>query len=304
MTNLASVVLVGPGAIGSLYAGMLSDSGVDVAVVARSAQSEIANGIQVDSVWKSFVFRPSAVYATPPEKAAGYLIVTTKVTPEWNPRSLTPLIGPHTVIVLIQNGIFIETPYRESFPQNEIISAIAFVCTFRLSATHVSHTDYGRLVLGVYPNGNSESAKRLHTLFCDAGVPCELATDIQRRRWIKLLWNAAYNPLCVLTNGQTTAEIMANPETRQLAQTLMVEVQSLARLDGVEIPDDLIDKNLKDTEKMVPYKPSMLLDVEANRPLETEVILGNAVRFARQKGATIPHLETLYALLAGRKENA
>lgn len=77
----------------------------------------------------------------------------------------------------------------------------------------------------------------------------------------------------------------------------MTEVQTLAKADGYILTDDDIQRNITDTQNMAPYKTSMLLDYENRRPLETEAILGNAVRFAAKKGILVPRLETLYACL-------
>ena len=64
---------------------------------------------------------------------------------------------------------------------------------------------------------------------------------------------------------------------------------------------DIIDQQIASTHRMPPYKTSMLLDFEAGRPMETEAILGNAVRAGQRAGVPIPHLESVYALMKLRE---
>ena len=75
----------------------------------------------------------------------------------------------------------------------------------------------------------------------------------------------------------------------------------LPKLSGIRLPDNSVDINIENTYAMPPYKTSMLLDYESGHPMETEAILGNAVRAAKQAGLTLPHLESVYALMKLRE---
>ena len=78
----------------------------------------------------------------------------------------------------------------------------------------------------------------------------------------------------------------------------MKEVCLLAKADGYNLTDDVIDKNIEATLNMKPYKTSMLLDFEAKRDMEIEAILGNAISFAEKKNIPVPHMESLYGLIS------
>jgi 2-dehydropantoate 2-reductase len=82
---------------------------------------------------------------------------------------------------------------------------------------------------------------------------------------------------------------------------IMLDICRIAEARGHHLPEDIIDRNIKNTYTMPPYKTSMLLDFENGHPMETEAILGNAVRAARQTGISSPYLDSVYALMKLRE---
>ena len=301
MHDKPEIVLVGTGAVGSFYCGKLAEAGASVSFVCRSDYEEVKeNGVAIKSLLGDFTFHPKQVvrhiknYTGTPD----YIIVATKVLPGIDvPSLIRDKVSGDTTIVLLQNGIDIETPVKNAFPANEIISGLAFICVSRESYGVICHQDYGRLVIGKYPSGSSSRADQLAALFTKAGITCAIDEDIITARWKKLVWNAPFNPMSVLAGGADTREMMDSPETLKLAKNVMKEVLALAAAVNNRIPDAFIDQMIEDTSKMTPYKTSMLLDYEAGRAMEVEAILGNAVRLAEREKVPVPHLESLYGLL-------
>ncbi len=299
------IVVVGAGAIGGYYGGRLAQAGARVSVVARSDYEVVAkDGIRIQSPAGDFHFRPHRVVRSASHFGAfaDVVLVGLKVLEEIRTADLIrDVVGPKTAILLIQNGVDIEPPVAEAFPTNEILSGLAFICVHRTAPGQVLHQDYGRLVLGRYPGGESETAHRLAEMFRRSGVPCEVTEDVTTARWQKLVWNAPFNPMSVLCGGASTQEMLGHEETTRLVRAVMEEVCAMAAASGHALPADVVDRMIADTRKMTPYKTSMLLDFEAGRPMEVEAIVGNAVRIARSLRVPVPHLETLYALLSGLK---
>uniref|UniRef100_A0A832A2B2 2-dehydropantoate 2-reductase n=1 Tax=Desulfacinum infernum TaxID=35837 RepID=A0A832A2B2_9BACT len=302
------VLVVGTGAIGGYYGGRLAQAGARVSVVARSDYEVVAEeGIRIESPAGDFHFRPHRVVQT----AAAFggfpdvLLVGLKVLKEIRTADLIrDAVGPTTAVLLIQNGVDIEGPVADAFPKNEILSGLAFICVHRTAPGKVLHQDYGRLVLGRYPGGPSETAQRLAEMFRRAGVPCEVTEDVVTARWQKLVWNAPFNPMSVLCGGASTQDMLGHEETTRLVRAVMEEVCAVAAATGHPLPTDVVDRMIADTRTMTPYKTSMLLDFEAGRPMEVEAIVGNAVRIARSHHVPVPHMETLYALMSGLKGRA
>jgi 2-dehydropantoate 2-reductase len=297
------ILVVGTGAVGSLYGGMLSRlETVKVSFLCRSDYEHISrHGVNIQSVWKNFHFHPDQVikWDASTDRSFDYVLVSTKVLTDINPfTEYGRFVGKQTTIVLLQNGIGIEEPVQRSFPNTEIISGLAFTCIHRISPGQIHHIDYGHISIGLYTkNASVEKTKVLSDLFNQAGVPCEFSEDIVKARWKKLVWNAAFNPLSVLTKSNTT-EILENVNTLELTKSIMQEVCKLAELDSHPLPADTISQFITMTLNMNPYKTSMLLDFESGRQMEIEAILGNAIRYANQYMLDTPYLKSIYSLLS------
>jgi len=295
------VLVIGTGAVGSFYGSLLARQGVEVSVAARSDYDHVkVHGIDVASDTKlgNYHFRPHAVVRHAAELAEkpDYVLLCIKVVEHADRVGLLKdAVGPDTSIVLVSNGIDIEDEIARAFPNNELISGLAFICVTRTAPGKIWHQAYGRLALGSYPQGLSEKARILCDAFQPSGIACVASEDIVAARWQKCVWNAPFNPLSVLSGGLSTNDILSTQEP--FVRAIMEEICLVAEASGHPLPADTVDKNIESTYKMPPYKTSMLLDFEAGRPMETEAILGNAVRAGRRVGVSIPHLESIYALM-------
>lgn len=298
------VLVIGAGAIGGFYGSLLAKAGAEVAVVCRSDYEHVKrHGFAINSsVLGNWYFKPTQVLknACDYKRIADYVLLCTKVIPSLDRAALLrPAVSENTTIVFIQNGVEIEQELQDAFPDNEIISALAFICCNRTKPGEIDHLAYGRLVLGNLPDGISDSATTLSELFNRAGIECNASANIIAERWKKCVWNAPFNPLSVLSGGLLTLDILKAQES--LVRNIMQEICEIAAACGHSLPTDIIDYNIDSTYAMPPYKTSMLIDFQNGQPLETEAILGNAVRAADRTGVLCPHLETVYAQMRLRE---
>jgi 2-dehydropantoate 2-reductase len=297
------VLVVGAGAIGSFYGAALQAQGAEVSVVCRSEYDAVReHGYEIESRrLGDRVFRPAQTLRSAADYRGGapdYLILSVKVVEGTDRAALMrDAVGANTAIVLIENGVEIEAEIARAFPDNELISALAFVQVSRIAPGKVRHYAFGDLHFGNYPSGLSERARRLAAMFEGGGVKCVPTEDVVTARWRKCLWNAVFNPISVLGGALDTDHILGAPEGSSLVRRAMEEVCAVAAATGHPLSPALIDQYIEGTRKAPPYKTSMALDFENGRPLELEVILGNAVRAGRRENVPIPLLETLYALL-------
>jgi len=295
------ILNVSCGAVGAYFCGRLAQAGAEVVVTVRhDAQLIAEKGFKVSSIAGDFVFRPHAVLAGAEEyqSNADYLILTSKVLPAADSvKLIAPAVRKNTVIVLIQNGLGIEDDIAEAFPENEILSAVAYIGTARTAPGVIEHTGAGKLIIGRFGGGRSTAGETLCKLFEQAKVPAEYTEDIAFYRWKKLLWNVPYNAISVVGGGLLTSEMTDRSEVENLSIKLMQEVVATAGACKVILPENLIAENVEYTRNFPPYKTSMLVDCENNRPLEVEAIVGSVVKAARKHRIDAPHLETLYALL-------
>lgn len=296
-----SILIVGAGAVGALFGSALARQGARVSVVCRSDFEVVSReGYNIRSpLLGDHRFQPAKVLrevadcATAPD----YLILTVKVLPNVDRAALIrPAVGPQTVIVLIENGIDIEPEIAAAFPNNELLSSLAFVGVGRTAQGEIHHQSSGWLTLGRYPSGITPAAQKLAALFEASAVRCKLTEDVIGGRWQKAVWNATFNPISIMGGVLDTEMMLKTPEDREFVRQAMQEVCAVAAAAGHPLPPTLIDQMIGGTQSMPAYKTSMALDYENNRPMEIEAILGNTVRAGRKYSVPMPVLESIYAL--------
>lgn len=301
--NKPRALILGAGAIGGFYGQALAIGGADVSVVCRSEYDIVKeSGYQILSKTRGDTnFKPSQVLKTASDYQGGppdYLIVTLKITKGVDRVALMrSVVGPATVIVLIENGVEIEQEIQAAFPNNEIISCLAFIQVSRLSPGVIRHFAYGDLTIGNFPSGVTTACKKLSEMLEVAEVKAPATEAVVNARWQKCVWNASFNPVSVLGGPVDTITLLNSPGGEQLIRDLMAEVSKIALSTGNRMPDELIDRYIAATKSAPPYKTSMALDKERGQAMEVEVILGNTVRAGRRAGIDIPKLESVYALM-------
>jgi 2-dehydropantoate 2-reductase len=301
---MTKVLVVGAGAIGGFYGALLAKAGAEVAMLCRSNYDTIKqHGFNIDShnlgKWH---FQPSEVLADISQFTgdADYVLLCTKVLPGLDRASLIrPAATKKTAIVFIQNGVDIEREILNAFPGNEAISGLAFICCNQIKPGFIAHQAYGRLALGALPGAIGPKTETLAGLFNQAGIECIATAGIVAERWKKCVWNAPFNPLSVLSGGLLTPDILRSQES--FVRSIMQDICRIAKAVGHPLPDNIVDQNIESTYAMPPYKTSMLIDYENGHPMETEAILGNALRAGKRAGVTAPYLESIYTLMKLRE---
>ena len=298
------VLIIGAGAIGGFYGSLLAKAGAEVAVVCRSDYEHVKqHGFTIDShALRTWTFAPPQVLTNTAEYkgTADYVLLCTKIVPSVDRVALIrPAVTANTAIVFIQNGVEIEQEILSAFPDNEVISGLAYICCNRIRMGEILHLAYGRLALGNLPGSVSKKTTRLCELISQSGIECAMTENIVTERWKKCVWNAPFNPLSVLSGGLPTLDILQSQEA--FVHSIMQEICRIAEAMGHQLPDNTVDVNIENTYAMPPYKTSMLLDYENGHPMETEAIIGNAVRAAKRAGMASPHLESVYALMKLRE---
>lgn len=302
MAERAKVLVVGAGAIGAFYGGVLARAGCEVSAVVRSDHDAVlADGFRIESTLGDLSFRPARLLRSGAEWAgeADYVLVALKLVRGVDRVALLrPVLSPKTAIVLIQNGIDIEGEVAQAFAENELISCVAYAAASREAPGRIRHhSSYTRLVMGRYPSGTSPAAGRFADLIKAGGANVQLTEDIVAARWQKCAWNTVFNPISALGGGLGTRDILASEATTQFVREAVAEVCAIAKAAGHPLAEDTVEKQIAGTLRMPNYVSSMGQDLLAGRPMETEALLGNAVRAARGLSVPAPRLEALYALL-------
>ena len=156
--------------------------------------------------------------------------------------------------------------------------------------------------IGLYKNTTADAAleaeklKSFATLLEEGKTIFQVVEDIQRKRWEKVVWNAAWNPLTTLTLVDTKTWLESSDEAYTVTVRLMHEMIDIAQRCSVPLTYDLADELMAKVRTMGGIGSSMQQDAKAGRPLEVDVILGYPVQKAREFGMDTPVLNTVFAL--------
>ncbi len=293
---MATIAVIGAGAVGGYYGARLARHGHDVRFLMRRDLTAVReHGLRVLSKDGDFHLPAVSAVASPGEIGpVDWVICSLKATAiEDAQRLVGPCVGPQTRIVALMNGLGIEERFASWFDPSRVFGAMAFVCINRGEPGIIHHLDYGRVSIGHFDDDPAEAA-RLCDLLESGGIEVAVAPNLRYARWEKLCWNVPFNGLSVAGGGIGTRTIVTDPELRATAEGAMTDVivaanadlaalGSNARLDAPEI----VARMFALTETMGDYRTSMMIDYVLGRELEVEAILGNPVRRARQLG-TIP----------------
>ena len=287
--------VIGTGAIGGYYGAKLAQSGQEVHFLLHSDYDFVLrNGLQVNSWQGSFHIDSPYIYnnvcAMP---QCDVVLVALKTTNNHLlPDLLPPLIGPQTIVVLIQNGIGVEQDVQDMFPQAQIAAGLAFICSAKTKPGVVDHQHYGVITIANYSCRDLGTVERLMAELTEAGVDAQQA-EYGFARWRKAVWNMPFNGLTVAMQCQTD-RLLSEPATRQLVRRQMLEVIHAAQALGVMgLDEEFADRQLAVTDAMVPYSPSMRLDWDFRRPMELRYIYDRPLQLASQAGRPMTELQAL-----------
>jgi len=211
-------------------------------------------------------------------------------------------VNASTTFVIIQNGVGNEVPFRSQYPRNTIISCVTWVGASQPQSGLIKHTSAEDMQIGLYhnstadPTAEEEKLKHFAALLEKGRTIFQVVPDIQTKRWEKVVWNAAWNPLTTLTLVDTKTWLESSDQAYAMTIRLMREMIDIAQRCDVQLTYGLADELMAKVKTMGRIGSSMQQDAKAGRPLEVDVILGHPVQRAREFGLDTPVLDTVFAL--------
>lgn len=292
-----SYAIIGAGALGGFYGALLQRAGCELHFLLHNDYEHVRqHGLICESSHGDFTLPKVNAYSNVREMPkCDVVCVCLKTTQNHLLSQLLPsIVKDDGVVLVMQNGLGIEEQVAGIVGRQRVMGGLCFLCSNKVGPGHIRHLDYGLVALAEFSSrGVSQRMRAIAEDLRRAGVLTQLAEDLTVARWQKLVWNIPYNGLSVVLD-QTTAELMANPHTRQLVEQIMREVVVDAQACGAAVSNETVETMLTNTEKMKPYRTSMKIDYDEGRPMEVETLFGNPLRAAQQAGVTSPLLEQLY----------
>jgi 2-dehydropantoate 2-reductase len=290
--------IVGTGALGGWYAALLSQAGHEVHCLARSDFEVIQkNGLTIRNQGQERMVRVASASADAASIGpCDLIVVTIKSTSNHAlPALLTPLLGPATVVVTLQNGMGNVEALAKLLPVERIVAGLCFVCINRLAPAVIDTTLAGYVRMAAATGPINAAVETSVATFAGAGVDCQAETSLEAVLWKKLCWNIPFNGLSIAGGSITTDLILADPALNERAYVLMKEVQAAASARGHSFEDTHIKRQFVVTVGMGPYRPSSLIDFVEGRDVEVEGIWGEPLRRGVAAGVQMPETEKLVA---------
>jgi len=308
--------VVGAGAIGAYVGAALARGGADVVLVARGEHLRALQerGVQVLSPRGDFTAHPPATDDLEAIGDADAVFVALKAH---SLIGLAPAIGaaikPGAAVIGGQNGIpwwyfqshtgrLAETSLESvdpggviarSIPREAAVGCVIYCSTEIAEPGVIRHIEGTRFAIGEPDGAESERCRSISEAFAAGGLRCPVERNLREQIWLKLIGNAAFNPVTALT-GATLGELGTLPEMVDLLRAILEECAAVASALGVELPVS-IERRLEAGFAVGEHKTSMLQDLEAGRPLELDCMTGAVIELGGKLGVPVPLTTAIHA---------
>ena len=310
------ISVVGVGAIGGLLAARLAQAGHQVNALARGATLAAIRerGLVVESRGTKAIVQIEASADAATLGPAELVIIALKAPAlRTAAATLRPLIGAGTLVLTAMNGVpwwfMRHGPKRDdaplasidadgaidrALPHDRALGGVVHMSCSNAAPAHVLHTMGERLIIGEPGGGLSDRVARVAEAIEAGGFTVERSADIRRDLWYKLWGNTTMNPVSALT-GAACDRILDEPLVVELMVRAMAEAALIGERIGCPIAQSGIER-LALARQLGNFKTSMLQDVEAQRPLELDALVGVVREIGARVDVPTPQLDALYGL--------
>jgi 2-dehydropantoate 2-reductase len=293
------IAVVGAGAVGGYFGGMLARAGAPVLMIGRPAFVEAVkkNGLLLDTLHFKQSVRVEAAAELGAAQGAEVVLFCVKTTDtQATARALAPLLTSNAIVVSMQNGVDNAEQIRAASGVNAL-GAVVYVAASVPAPGQVKHVGRGDLVVGP----RNPRTERVAALFERAGVPCRISENIEGELWTKLIWNCALNAVSALGRAKY-GQIAASDDARKVVETLVYEVLDVARAahvqpPGLEDPKAALAGAFKIATQMAEALSSTGQDMLRGKRTEIDSLNGYIARRGAELGVPTPVNHALYALV-------
>jgi 2-dehydropantoate 2-reductase len=300
------VAVMGAGAVGCYYGGMLARAGHDVVLIGRAQHVEAIDrdGLRLETQqFDERVGRPHLTASDDPAAVEGAQLVLFCVK-STDTESAGASIGQHlaadTLVLTLQNGVDNAERLRGVIAQ-EVAAAVVYVATEMAGPGHVRHHGRGELV--IEPSAQSDAVAQT---FAAAGVPTEISANVRGALWAKLILNCAYNALSAIAQ-LPYGRLVQGVGVRETMHDVVAECVAVAQADGVSLPPDVEIAVRRIAETMPGQYSSTAQDVARGKRSEIDYLNGFVVRRGAALGIAAPAnrmLHTIVRLIEDKADGA
>jgi len=293
------IAVVGAGAVGGYFGGLLARAGAPVVMIGRPAFVEAVkkNGLFLDTLHFQESVRVEASAELSAVRGAEIVLFCVKTTDNAaTARAIAPLLAPNALVLSFQNGVDNVEQIRTA-AAIEALPTVVYVAASVPEPGRVKHVGRGDLVFGP----KNEKTERVASLFSRANVPCRISDNIAGELWTKLIWNCALNAVSALGRAKY-GQIAASADARKVVETLVGEVLAVARAadihpPGLEDPRAAIGGAFRIATQMAEALSSTAQDMNRGKRTEIDSLNGYISRRGAELGVPTPVNHALYALV-------
>ncbi|MFQ6054347.1 MAG: ketopantoate reductase family protein [Candidatus Bathyarchaeia archaeon] len=296
------MAVVGSGAMGSLFGGMLAEAGEEVTLVdiwEEHVKAINENGLRVKSAAGARTIKVAA--ATDPGEVGTVdlvLIFVKSYDTERAARDALPMASEDTVFLTLQNGLGNAEKISEVVGGHRVVAGVTAQASTLLGPGAIYHAGVGATVIGELNGATTARISLVKEAFDRAGIATEVSGNVRGAIWLKVLVNVGINALTALT-GLRNGELLEFPEIREVMRRAVLEALEVAEARGVKIVGDPVEKVYEVAEATATNRSSMLQDIDRGRRTEIGSLNGAIVEIGRQLGVDTPVNEALTAAVMG-----
>jgi 2-dehydropantoate 2-reductase len=297
------IAVMGAGAMGSLFGGLLADAGEDVTLIdvwKEHVDAINARGLRIMGISGDRTIEVNST--TDPGKVGPVDLVIIFVksydTAE-AARDALPMASDGTVFLSLQNGLGNIDKIAEAAGRHRIIRGVTAQGSTMMGPGEIYHAGQGPTVIGELYEASTERVERIAKAFNHAGIHTEISSNIMGALWSKVLVNVGINPLTALT-GLRNGELLDHPEIRRVMKRAVEEATMVAQSLGIEMEFyNPVEKVYEVAEATAANRSSMLQDVERGRKTEIDALNGAIAELGGRIGVDTPVNDTLVAAVKG-----
>jgi 2-dehydropantoate 2-reductase len=308
--NDLKIAVYGVGGVGGYFGAMLARAGNPVSLIARGEHLRAIreHGLRIQTPKEEFMIKPVAASDNPAD--IGPVDVVLVGVKAWQvpdlAKTMRPLLNADTRVVPMQNGVEAVDQLAQGLGREHVLGGLCRIIA-SIAAPGVIKIGPMEPVVALGELDGSAlagNAKALLDAFRAAGVNVQATSDIQAALWEKWLFIAAVSGVGSVSRANV-GEVRQSKPTRALLQSVMEEVEAVARKRGVHIAPDIVARTMTFIDNMPGEgTASMQRDIANGRPSELEAIIGSLVRFGREAGVNVPKTEFIYAALLPQETRA
>ena len=289
------IAVMGAGAVGCFYGGMLARAGHEVVLIGRPSHVESIQkqGLLLETL--AFTERVAASAGSDPAQVHDAALVLCCVKSNDTAAAATamaPFLSGDAVVLSLQNGVD-NAQQLSTLLGREVFPAVVYVAAEMAGAGHVRHHGRGELLIGPSPH-----AERLVTLFATAGVSVQISDNVSGALWTKLIINCVINALSAITR-LPYGPLAKIPGMEAVMRDVLAECQAVAKADGIDLPDSLWASIEGIMRSMPTQRSSTAQDVERGKRSEIDHLNGYMVERGRVLGVATPVNRMLQTLVRG-----